>query len=57
MRPLITVAALGHDVRELLAKEAKPLTYRNAMLQEKAADRLICSESARLVALPTCLRD
>ena len=23
---------------ELLAKEAKPLTYRNAMLQEKAAD-------------------
>ena len=32
------VAALGHDVRELLAKEAEPLTYRNAMLQEKTAD-------------------
>jgi len=32
------VAAFGQDVRKLLAEEAKPLTYRNAVLQEKAAD-------------------
>ena len=30
--------ASAQDVRKLLAEEAKPLTYRNAMLQEKAAD-------------------
>ena len=29
------------DVRKLLAEEAKPLTYRNAMLQEKAADLIV----------------
>ncbi len=28
----------SQDVRKLLTEEAKPLTYRNAMLQEKAAD-------------------
>ena len=26
------------DIRKLLAKEAKPLTYGNAVLQEKAAE-------------------
>ena len=35
----------SHDVRKLLAEEAKPLTYRNAMLQEKAADLIDHSRS------------
>ena len=35
----------SQDVRKLLAEEAKPLTYRNAMLQEKAADLIDHSRS------------
>src|SRR5258705_9847980 len=38
MRGDNTFAAFCQDVRKLLAEEAKPLTYRNAVLQEKAAD-------------------
>lgn len=30
--------SLCQDVRKLLAKETKPLAYRNAVLQHKAAD-------------------
>ena len=39
------VAAFSQDVWKLLAEEAKPLTYRNAMLQEKAADLIDHSRS------------
>ena len=40
-----TSLRLARDVRKLLAEEAKPLTYRNAMLQEKAADLIDHSRS------------
>ena len=33
------------NLKKLLAEEAKPLTYRNAMLQEKAADLIDHSRS------------
>jgi hypothetical protein len=39
------VAAFSQDVWKLLAEEAKPLSYRNAMLQEKAADLIDHSRS------------
>ena len=38
MRGDNTFAAFRQDVRKLLAEEAKPLTYRDTVLQEKAAD-------------------
>jgi hypothetical protein len=40
-----SVGERSQDVRKLLAEEAKPLTYRNAMLQEKAADLIDHSRS------------
>jgi len=51
------VATFSQDVWKLLTEEAKPLMYRNAMLQEKAADLIDHSGSLpdQASSHPQCL--